>query len=480
MIEAEMNTESPHNTMEQKDRQERWLPHLNQELAVRVNGLLKTTTKTASDAPTEAEQLIRYALQDALDRRATDIHFEPFSLGWRVRFRLDGRLHDVAQLTFGQGQRAVRYLKTLAGLDPVTVFLPEDASARVEVLGTKLDLRLAFAPAHDGETLAVRILNPNRIRHRIADLGVSREDITDLERWLSQITGMCLVTGPAGSGKTTTLYALLHELELSDNAIITIEDPIEYAIDGITQIQVNHAHGLTFAEGLKAMLRLDPDFLLVGEMRDAESARTAVEAAASGHVMMSTLHSPDAMGVVSLLRNWGVADHQIATVLEIVISQRLVRRLCTKCRSQGVPTAAEQYWLESLNLPVPEKSWHAKGCEACLQTGYSGCIGVFEIWRKTESDYELLLDHTDEHSLRRHLRERGRKTVLEDGLIKAREGITSLVELKHMGALTTFHDESLSRKRSVRSNGQTIGLNGSVCQHVGAKSLFTDTTDRCE
>lgn len=434
--------------MEQKERQKRWLPRLKPGLAIRVNGLLRATTEAALDAPTEAEQLTRYALQDALDRRATDIHFEPFSRGWRLRFRLDGRLHDVAQLTFDQGQRAVRYLKTLAGLDPVTVFLPQDAGARVDVLGAKLDLRLAFAPAHDGETLAVRILDPNRIRHRITDLGISQDDVTELQRWVSQITGMCLVTGPAGSGKTTTLYALLHELELSDNAIITIEDPVEYAIDGITQIQVNHAHALTFAEGLKAMLRLDPDYLLVGEMRDAESARTAVEAAASGHVMMSTLHSPDPMGVVTLLRNWGVADHQIATVLEVVISQRLVRRLCLKCRAQREPAATERFWLESLNLPVPEASWHANGCDACLQTGYSGRIGVFEIWRKTESDYELLLNHTDEHCLRRHLRERGRKTVLEDGLNKAREGITSLVEIQQMGALTTFPDEKLAGTRS--------------------------------
>jgi type II secretory ATPase GspE/PulE/Tfp pilus assembly ATPase PilB-like protein len=279
-------------------------------------------------------------------------------------------------------------------------------------------------------------------------LGVSREDAADLEEWLTQITGMCLATGPAGSGKTTTLYALLHELELSDNAVITIEDPVEYAIDGITQIQVNYAHGLTFAEGLKAMLRLDPDFLLVGEMRDEVSARTAVEAAASGHVMMSTLHSPDAMGVVTLLRNWGVADHQIATVLQIVISQRLVRRLCLNCRTQDAPTPLEQAWLTSLNLPAPQKSWHPRGCPACSQTGYAGRIGVFEIWRKTESDYRLLLEHTDEHSLRRHLRERGRKTVLEDGLVKAREGVTSLAELQHMGALTTFHDQRLSRKKS--------------------------------
>jgi type II secretory ATPase GspE/PulE/Tfp pilus assembly ATPase PilB-like protein len=256
---------------------------------------------------------------------------------------------------------------------------------------------------------------------------------------------MCLVAGPVGSGKTTTLYALLHELELADHAIVTIEDPVEYAVDGITQIQVDKAHGMNFAQGLKAMLRLDPDYMLVGEMRDAESARTAVEASASGQVVLSTLHSPDAIGVVTLLRNWAVADHQIATVLEVVISQRLVRRLCEQCRRKGPPNAAEQSWLESMNLPLPDQCWHAKGCDACYSTGYAGRIGIFEIWRKTEADYQRLLDHADEHALRREFRARGGKTILQDGLQKAADGITSLSEIRRMGALTVVHDGSVKK-----------------------------------
>lgn len=411
----------------------RWLPKLVKDLSVRVNGYLGESPAHPPEPALEAETFVRYALQDALDRKASDIHLEPFSQGWRVRFRIDGYLHDVAQLRPADGQRTLRYLKTVAGLDAVRVFLPQDTSTSIEVLGTRLDLRLSFAPCHAGETLAIRILDPNRVQHRIEDLGLGSDEVQRLQEWLTQISGMCLVTGPTGSGKTTTLYALLHELVLSDNSIITVEDPVEYAIDGITQIQVDHFHNLDFARGLKAMLRLDPDFMLVGEMRDAESAGTAIEAAASGHVVLSTLHSPDAVGVITLLRSWGLPDHRIASVLEIVIDQRLVRRLCLKCRRQGPPTASEIQWLESLAMTPPPMSWREHGCPACGGTGYSGCIGVFEIWRRSETDYELILSNADEHTLRRHLRQRGLKTVVHDGLGKAREGITSLAEVQRMG-----------------------------------------------
>jgi len=318
--------------MDKLPQSKEWLPNLSKQLAVRVNGYLNSAQRGPSGVGSDAENLTQYTLQDALDRNATDIHLEPFSQGWRIRLRIDGYLHDVAQLESEPGWRLVRYLKTLAGLDPVASFHPQDASTRLEILGTPLDLRIAFVPCHAGEALAVRILNPNRVRHRIEDLGLASEDVSHLRGWLDQICGMCLATGPTGSGKTTTLYALLHELVLSDNAIITIEDPVEYAIDGITQINVDHVHGLNFADGLKAMLRLDPDFMLVGEMRDAESSKTAVEAAASGHVVMSTMHSPDTVSVVTLLRGWGVPDHQIASVRETGVPKRArpARRLAIR------------------------------------------------------------------------------------------------------------------------------------------------------
>jgi type II secretory ATPase GspE/PulE/Tfp pilus assembly ATPase PilB-like protein len=438
--------------METTTKDQESLPRLAPELAVRLNGLLNRD-RDPEDAPrhqaTGAEELIRLLLQDAVDRNASDIHFEPFSQGWRVRFRVDGQLHDVARLGHDRGLRAVRHFKTLGELDPVASFLPHNARLRREVLNTTVDLRLASTPCHGGESLHVRILNPNRVRHRIGDLGMNEKDVDHLKSWLDQITGMCLVTGPIGSGKTTTLYALLHELEMSDRAVVTIEDPVEYALDGITQIQVDEDHGLTFAEGLKAMLRMDPDYMLIGEIRDAESARTAIEAASCGHVVMSTLHCPDAAGIITLLRNWSIPDHQIASVVEMVVNQRLVRRLCTKCRRLETPHREDRKWIESLRLPVPDKVYRAVGCKACLQTGYSGRIGVFETWRRDESDYVLILKNVDEHSLRNHLRERGHKTVLDDAFLKATAGITSLAEIRQMGARRMFFRGAAAQENPV-------------------------------
>jgi len=205
-------------------------------------------------------------------------------------------------------------------------------------------------------------------------------------------------------------------------------------LDGITQIQVDTVHGPTFTSGLRAMLRLDPDYLLIGEMRDQASAQITIEAASSGHFVMSTMHCPDVAGVVTLLRNWNIPDHQIATLLQIVVNQRLVRRLCPECRRESPVSNSVRTWLNSLQLPSQATAWQPGACEACRGTGYRGRIGVFEIWHKGESDCRLILEHTDELSLRAHLRQRGLKSVVEDGLIKAREGVTSLTEVQQMGA----------------------------------------------
>jgi general secretion pathway protein E len=418
--------------METTPHRKGWLPKLNPVLAPRLNALLQPGS--LADGVESAEPLARAVLEDALQSRVTDVHFEPFSVGWRVRVRVDGIMHDAAQLAPEAGQKLVRYFRTSAKLDPVICYIPQDANLQFEVQGRKVDLRLATVPCFGGEKLALRLLDPRQLQHSIRDLGLGEDEVNWFERWLGQDSGMCLVAGPTGSGKTTTLYALLHELELSNHTVVTIEDPIEYPIDGIAQIQVDMAHGLNFATGLRAMLRLDPDYLLVGEMRDVESAQVTVEAAASGHFVMSTLHCPDASGVITLLRNWSVSDPEIATVLQVVVNQRLVRRLCSKCRREDEVSDDARAWLTSLGLPAPSKLWLPVGCEACQKTGYHGRVGVFEVWHKDESDYRLILDHADEHALRVHLRERGLKTVMEDGLAKVREGVTSLSEIQQMGS----------------------------------------------
>ena len=409
-----------------------WLPRLNPALAPRLNALLKPDSVAADTE--SAEPLVLAVMEDAFRDRATDIHFEPFSGGWRIRFRIDGRVHDAAQVATDLGQKMVRFIRTVARLDPVVTYAPQDASFQFALVDCKLDVRLASVPCQGGEKLALRLLDPRRLQRRIQDLGLGEGDLLRLKCWLGESTGMCLLTGSTGSGKTTTLYALIHELELSSQVVVAIENPVEYPIDGISQIQVDTFHGLTFAAGLKAMLRLDPDYLVVGEMRDGESAHTAVEAAASGHFVMSTLHCSDAAGVVTLLRNWGLPDHQIATVLQIVVNQRLVRRLCPECRRATAPSKVERAWLKSLRAPALARVWRPVGCAACQQTGYHGRIGVFEVWQKSNSDYGLIIAHADEETLRRKLRKRGMSTVLKDGLAKVRLGITSLSELQQMGA----------------------------------------------
>jgi general secretion pathway protein E len=220
---------------------------------------------------------------------------------------------------------------------------------------------------------------------------------------------------------------------MTDRCVVTIEDPVEYQIDGVAQMQVDERHGLTFAEGLRAMLRLDADYLLLGEIRDAESAQAALEASTSGRVLMSTLHSRDAFGAVTALRNWGLADHEIGTCLSMVIAQRLVRKLCAHCRQLSPPTEATEQWLTMLGLPVPKDTWQAVGCEECHQIGYSGRTGVFEVWSLSEDAYQQILAHTDERKLRESMVTQGHRPLILDGVSMAAQGIVSFDELRQLG-----------------------------------------------
>jgi general secretion pathway protein E len=221
----------------------------------------------------------------------------------------------------------------------------------------------------------------------------------------------------------------LHELKFADRTIVSLEDPVEYELDGVTQVQLDEKHHLSFAEGVKAMLRLDPDFLMIGEIRDGASAKAAVDAAITGRVLLSTIHSRDAVGVVTALRNWGMADHEISESLSVVVSQRLVRRLCRECKEKSVPADRDVQWLNSVGLPAPAQVWKAVGCPKCSGLGFMGRTGVFEMWELTERDYELILAHSDEHKIRRHLAQL-HSSLLEDGIGKVADGTTTMEELK--------------------------------------------------
>jgi type II secretory ATPase GspE/PulE/Tfp pilus assembly ATPase PilB-like protein len=344
-----------------------------------------------------------------------------------------------------QGRHVLRSFKSHADLEPAYALRPQDGRAEFQVGDRVVAVRVATAPSVLGEKLALRLLPTELARLGLDQLGLSAADYQQLTRALRDARGMILVSGPTGAGKTTTLYALLHTLKESNRAIVTIEDPVEYVIEGITQIQVNEKQGLTFAEGVKGLLRLDPDIILMGEMRDHVSARAALDAADSGHSFLSTLHARDVAGTITALRNFGLADHEIAATVDLIAAQRLVRRLCSTCRRQEPPTADEIDWLKFYSQPVPKQTWHAVGCAQCGQSGYRGRIGIFEVHRLREEDSDLILNHADEHTLRWRLRKFGTISLLEDDLIKVADGATSLAEIRSIGGLDFYASRPAQR-----------------------------------
>jgi len=408
-----------------------------------LGDLFKRNDAEAAARHERDTRLAELLIRDAIRERATDVHIDPLAVGSRVRFRVDGRVIDAAELTDAQTNRVVNQIKTLSDLDPVRRFAPEDARFTLDLDGTLVDVRFAIVPSVTGDKIAIRLLDPARTRNDMAELGLSPHDIIELKSWLDNTSGMILVGGPTGSGKTTLLYALLHELRRRQWSIATIEDPVEYQIDGITQIQVDKRHGLTFAGGLRTMLRLDPDFLMVGEVRDLESARAAIDASVSGHALMSTMHARDAVSTITALRNWGCTDLEIAVSLSVVVSQRLVRVLCEQCKQQKPTTHSQKAWFTALGHEPPAQVWDAVGCDECRGIGYLGRTAVFETWRLDDEDYNLILTGVDELSLRRHLVTRGHRTLADDGIGKAVAGVTTISELFAMpdvGAITPTAD----------------------------------------
>ena len=377
-------------------------------------------------------------MEDAVRENASDIHLDPVAEGYEVRLRIDGALVETLLLQPEPGLHLLRFFKAHADLDPAFALRPQDGRAALPLAGGEVSVRVATGPGVRGEKLALRLLPHALTRPPLDQLGLSAVDYEALTRALHDVRGMILISGPTGSGKTTTLYALVRELARAGRSIVSIEDPVEYVLDGVTQIQVNERQGLTYAEGVRGLLRLDPDVIMLGEMRDATSARAALDASDSGHVFLSTLHARDAAGSLSVLRHFGLADHEIAASVDLLVAQRLVRRLCTACRRLEAPTVDEAQWLRLSGCPVPEQTWHAVGCPECGGRGYRGRTGIFEIHRLREADADLILAHADEHTLRRHLRRLGARSLLEDDLQKVADGITSIVEFQAVGGMGFF------------------------------------------
>jgi type IV pilus assembly protein PilB len=364
-------------------------------------------------------------LAEAVKRRASDIHLECAAELMRVRYRVDGVLHDGPTLDKDMAPTMIARVKILAKLDIAETRLPQDGRFRHESANMQLDLRVSTLPAIHGEKAVLRLLNVGGLV-KISELGLSQRDFDAFNTAIRQPNGLVLLTGPTGSGKTSTLYSVLTDLNTPLRNIVTLEDPVEYRIDRINQVEANAKIGLTFASGLRAILRQDPNVILVGEIRDLETAEIAVQAAITGHLVFSTLHTNDAIGAVARLLNMKVGPYLLAPALRAVVAQRLVRRLCEACREEHVPTAAEVATLRQ----TPEGTFfEGKGCEACSNTGYSGRLALYEVLSISPAVAEMIIRQASSEELRRTARSEGMTSLSEDGLEKARKGLTSLAEV---------------------------------------------------
>jgi general secretion pathway protein E len=409
---------------------------LHPELAPAFNRARERKIAEAGEVRGGLAELAECLLEDACELGASDIHVEPHREGARLRMRIDGAVRDIAHLPVQEGKVLVNQFKAMASLDPIVRFTPRDAHAQFRSRDGVVDLRIALAPTLDRDALSIRLLDPRRLRRSITELGLSGANLQLLSDWLNDIAGMFVATGPTGSGKTTTLYALLHSLKMANRVILSLEDPVEYQVDGISQIQIDELHEFQFSDGIRAVLRHDPDYLMVGEVRDAASAHTAVSAAIAGRALLTTMHSRDCVGAITALRNWGLQDHEIGESLAVVVTQRLIRKLCVHCCERRVPGPREEAWFQALNLEVPNHLWDSRGCSRCRQLGFQGRTGVFELWRLDESDYQMILRHGDEHRLRAFLSQKGHRFLYQEALALLDQGVTTFEEVRRVAAGT--------------------------------------------
>jgi general secretion pathway protein E len=387
----------------------------------------------AEEAP--VIEFVNGVLAEALQRRASDIHVEPFEDRFTVRMRVDGILYTVRTAPRSSFDAVCSRIKLLSGMDIGERRLPQDGRQAVRISGQEVDLRVSSLPAAWGESMVLRLLGKTSKLPELAELGLSDIDAARLSRIVDQPNGIILVTGPTGSGKTTTIYRLLTGLNDGVRKIITVEDPVEFDLPGVIQVHVKADIGLTFAAGLRSILRQDPDIIMVGEIRDPETARIAVQAALTGHVVISTVHTNSGLAAIARLLDLGVEDYLLADVMRGVVGQRLVRRLCPHCAKPADAQHAEDY-TKAIPKPVlrrlkgePPKWREPVGCSRCGHGGYLGRLGVFEIAPFTPGVSNAIRHRASEAELLRLSRQTQTLTMFEDGVLKAAEGLTSMTEV---------------------------------------------------
>jgi len=383
----------------------------------------------ASEAP--VIRMVNQLIAKAVEARASDIHIEPFENTLRVRYRIDGVLRDVEAPANRFRAAIVSRVKIMARLNIAERRLPQDGRIKLAVRGTPIDLRVSTIPTMHGEGVVLRVLDRTGVKLDFAGLGLTGPRLETFLEIVERPHGIVLVTGPTGSGKTTTLYAALVRLNAPDKKILTVEDPIEYQLDGINQIQVKPSIGLSFAHVLRSILRQDPDIIMVGEIRDVETAEIAIQAALTGHLVLSTLHTNDAAGTITRLLDMGAQDYLLTSTLNGVMSQRLVRTLCTACRERGpaLPEAIEQLGLRRLQPQGEIFLYQPRGCEACNGTGFVGRTGLAEVLVVSDEIRRLILRRAEARELHRAAVAEGMRTMYDDGMEKALAGITTVEEV---------------------------------------------------
>jgi general secretion pathway protein E len=382
----------------------------------------------ASEAP--VIKLVNLVISRAIEVRASDIHFEPFEGSFKVRYRIDGILHEVESPPRRLQAAITSRIKIMSKLNIAERRLPQDGRIRLRVLGKEIDFRVSTIPTLFGESVVMRILDRESVILDLPRLGFPQEELAVFEELISRPHGIILVTGPTGSGKTTTLYSALNKINSPEKKIITVEDPVEYQLIGVNQIQVKSSIGLTFASALRSILRQDPDIIMIGEIRDAETAEIAIHSALTGHLVFSTLHTNDAAGAITRLMEMGMENFLISSSLIGILAQRLVRINCSQCVEPYTP---EPGVLEQISLSEDEarnvKIFQGRGCENCANTGYRGRSGIYEFLPITDEIRGLILEKADSNTIKEMGRKQGMKTLREAGWNKVKNGTTTISEV---------------------------------------------------
>ncbi len=395
---------------------------------------------TANKAP--IIRLVNMVLFQALKMRASDVHFQPFPDRLQVRYRIDGVLYDMEAPPKKVQDAILSRLKVMGAMDIAERRLPQDGRATVKLGDSDVDIRISSVPTSQGERIVLRLLDKGARLYDLAEIGLETDNLALVEKYIEYQHGIILVTGPTGSGKTTTLYASLARVNSSQLNVITLEDPIEYQLEGISQIQINEKKGLTFARGLRHVLRQDPDIMMVGEIRDVETSRIAIQAALTGHLVYSTLHTNDAASTVTRLLDIGLEPYLVASSLLVVIAQRLVRRICPACRESFDATPDDLMQLKAIGVEIEQceggKLWRGKGCPDCFNTGYVDRTGIYELLPIDEIIKAQIMDRTGSTVIKRTSLERGCRTLRMDGARKVMSGVTTADEVLRVTQLDAF------------------------------------------